>query len=289
MAEQTIDLGSAPNDGTGDPLRDGGQVLNQNLFNYTSVSTNYNALPTDYMIEATAALTVTLPTAVGIQYKRYAIHNSTSSSVVNLDTTSSQTISGRTAPIKVYNNETVIVVSNNVNWIIVSIVNPFLSESFGWGNYRDAETSPATQTFDTTPAILQIDGAGGSSDTSKLPLSIRGTGDLWDTTNDLITPITLGDAYALRLDFTVTGETGSPGDIYVQLDIGGGASPSVVIVDRYMAAGRTTPYNVSIGFPIFCGSTFLANGGQFFISVNSGTITVSSRGIFISMIHNGNI
>ena len=159
----------------------------------------------------------------------------------------------------------------------------------GWGYYQDAESSPTTQTFNTTASKIQIDGGGANNNTSFLPYEIRGISDLWDTTNDEITPIGIGDSYSMRLDFTVTSETGSPNDIFIQLDIGGGATPTIVIVERYVTAGKGTPYNVSIGFPIFTLSTFNTNAGQIFISTDTGSITVSSRAIFLSRISSGQI
>ena len=57
----------------------------------------------------------------------------------------------------------------------------------GWGHYVDAETTPATQTISTTPSKLQVDGGGGTSESGYLPYEIRGTSELWDTTNDKIT------------------------------------------------------------------------------------------------------
>jgi hypothetical protein len=163
-----------------------------------------------------------------------------------------------------------------------------LLQASGWGYYTDAESSPATQTFNTTPAILQIDGAGSTTDESQLPLEIRGFASLWDTTNDKVLAVNAGDAYDLRVDFEVTGETGSPTDIIIQLDTSGGGSPTIPIVTKYAGTGKGTPYIVSVAFGVFSGSTFMSNGGQIFISTDAGSITVASRGIFITRVHKAN-
>lgn len=157
----------------------------------------------------------------------------------------------------------------------------------GWGVYQDAETTPATQTINTTPAKIQIDGGGSSSNSSYLPREIRGSGELWDVVNDKITPINVGDAYDVRLDLTINSKTGSPTYIQFDLDIGGGAAPTVIIVERILGVAKTPPYSLSIGFPIFSLSTFIANGGQLFISVDSGTLTIGKRQIFIKRDFNG--
>lgn len=157
-----------------------------------------------------------------------------------------------------------------------------LYDLLGWGYYTDAESAPATQTFNNTPSKLQIDGGGASTEENYLPLAIRGSASLWDTVNDKITPIAIGDSYDLRINLEVTAEAASPTEIRFQLDIGGGGSPTIVVASDYVPSGRSTPYVVSFAMPIFTLSTFLANGGQIFISTDTGSITVAGRGIYIS-------
>lgn len=58
MAQQTIALGSAPNDGTGDDLRSGGSKINANFTElYAAIATLYNI---DILTVSTAGGTVTL-------------------------------------------------------------------------------------------------------------------------------------------------------------------------------------------------------------------------------------
>jgi len=158
----------------------------------------------------------------------------------------------------------------------------------GWGQYVDDLTT-ATQTINTTYSKLSINGAGGTSSSDYLPLEIRGSSELWDTVNNKILPINVGDSYDLRLDFTVTGKTGSPTLIDVVLDIGGGASPTIDVVSRVVNTSKSPPFNVSIGFPIFSLNTFVTNGGQIFLRTDTGTVTVSKRSIFIKRDFSGNL
>ena len=120
-------------------------------------------------------------------------------------------------------------------------------------------------------------------------MAIRGTDDLWDTTADRITPIVAGDAYDMRLDLPVTADTGSPTEITIELDISSGSTPATVIVTKYIEASKTPPYNVTVNFPIFCGSTFLTNGGQFFAKTDTGTVTITGPAIMLTRAHNGNM
>jgi len=157
----------------------------------------------------------------------------------------------------------------------------------GWGFYVDGETTTPTQVITTTTQKLSIDGAGATSNSDYLPREIRGSGELWDTTNDLITPINLGDGYTLRIDLGITAKSGSPSEIVFELDIGGSATPTIVIVERIIGTGKTPPYTVSIGFPIFCLSNFVANSGQIFLKTDSGTVTIAKRQISIHRLNNG--
>lgn len=154
----------------------------------------------------------------------------------------------------------------------------------GWGYYEDGETSPATQSITTTPTYIQIDGLGSNSNTDYLPVGVSA---LWDTTNDKITPENIGDAYTLRFDFEITAKTGSPTLIDLSLDIGGTGSITIPIVERIIGLTKTPPYKISVGFPVFCLTTFNTNGGRLFLATDTGTITIGGRGISIFRINKG--
>ncbi len=84
----------------------------------------------------------------------------------------------------------------------------------GWGTYVDGQTAPATQTITTTESVMLIDGLGAASNSDYLPREIRGVSELWDGV-DTFTPVNIGDAYDVRVTFTVTGKTASPNVIEV--------------------------------------------------------------------------
>lgn len=188
MAQQTIDLGTTPNDGTGTNLRAGGDIINDNITELYSVA--------------------------------------------------------------------------------------------GWGNYEDGETTPATQTINTTPSKLLIDGLGSASESGYLPREIRGSSELWDNV-DTITPIAIGDAYDVRVTLEITAKTASPNVIDIVLDIGGAAGITIPIAQVQIPVVATVPFRVTGAIPIFCLSTFVTNGGALFFSTDAGTLTVAARSIFI--------
>lgn len=86
---------------------------------YVAVTATYAALALDRTIEATSGtFTITLPTAVGITDKDYIIKNS-GAGTITIATTSSQTIDGITTKVMNTQYQSVTVVSNGANWIVV--------------------------------------------------------------------------------------------------------------------------------------------------------------------------
>lgn len=157
----------------------------------------------------------------------------------------------------------------------------------GWANY--SERANSSQVITTTDSKLSIDGIGSATNSSYLPLEIRGVSELWDTTNDKITPISIGDGYTMRLDLTISAKTGSPNGLDVILDIGGTATPTNIFIERVISTLKSTPYKVSIAFPFYTLSDFKTNGGQIFLKTDTGTLTVTTRELSIHRISSGTI
>ena len=151
----------------------------------------------------------------------------------------------------------------------------------GWGNYRSGATA-ANQVITSTPQKLTIDKLGTSTNEQYLPQAVRGIDTLWDSVNNKIKPIVIGDSYDVRVDLDIISDSGNPSYIEFQLDIGGTASPTIVVVDRTISLAKTPPFSVSIGFPIFCLETFLTNGGQIFLNTDTGSVTIQGRGLLLS-------
>jgi hypothetical protein len=127
-----------------------------------------------------------------------------------------------------------------------------------------------------------IDALGGGTNEDYLPNAIEGGVSLWDASTSKITPVSVGDCYDMRINLTVTAKASAPTRLNIQLDIGGGASPSIVIAEKTQTVEKTTPFPVSVNILIFCLSTFIANGGQIFLSTDTGSLTISSRSILLS-------
>lgn len=151
----------------------------------------------------------------------------------------------------------------------------------GWAYYKD---NAAAQTFTTTAAKLSIDGAGSTTETSYLPAGVT---NFWDTAADELLPSGLGDSYLVRLDLPITSVTGSASILEMELDIGGAASPSIVIVTRQISIAAGTNKTVSVSFGLFSLATFVANNAQIFLKTDANTADVTAPAVTVQRISKG--
>jgi len=100
-------------------VRKGIKSLGGITFPVTGINASYTVNTNDYLVDVTGnTITVTLPTAVGIDGKNYVIKNS-GNGVVTVATTSSQTIDGVSSK-SLKNNDSIEVISDGSNWVIVA-------------------------------------------------------------------------------------------------------------------------------------------------------------------------
>lgn len=110
-------------------IQDGGQIISTTAIDlaggikkkYVAKTANYTLTSNDYLVDCTSnSFTLTLPTAVGATGQQYVLKNS-GTGVITLATTSSQTIDGVASGIlTLVQWDSLIVVSNNANWIIIN-------------------------------------------------------------------------------------------------------------------------------------------------------------------------
>lgn len=143
------------------------------------------------------------------------------------------------------------------------------------------------QVINTTPSLLQVNGSGNLTQTSRLPREISG-GALWDTATYKLLPVRLNDVYTLRVDLPVTAESGSPTELTVQFDIGGLTTPTNVIMSKFYKTGRTVPYTISFDTTLdVLTSTTLTNGVKIFLRTDVGSITLGNPGILVAKVIDG--
>lgn len=112
---------------------------------------------------------------------------------------------------------------------------------------------------------LLVDGTGATTSTiyrNAMPVNV------WDEATSNITPEFAGDHYYLRLAFEFKASTGT-GDkeIKLELDIGDGSPIPIYTEDKPIIKG-TDPQVFTAELNIFCGTTFLANGGEIYITTD---------------------
>ena len=100
-------------------VRNGLKSLGGITFPLTGITATYLVKEEDYLIDVTGnTVTVTLPTAVGVNGQNYVIKNR-GTGVVTVATTSSQTIYGANTK-SLNNNDSIEVISDGSNWIIAA-------------------------------------------------------------------------------------------------------------------------------------------------------------------------
>lgn len=97
-------------------------------FPSTGLTSSYTIGVNDYLVDVTGnTVTITLPTAVGINGKNYIVKNS-GTGVVTVSTTSGQTIDGSSSK-TLNNNDSIEVVSDGTNWNVVGGVGSVISST----------------------------------------------------------------------------------------------------------------------------------------------------------------
>ena len=155
----------------------------------------------------------------------------------------------------------------------------------GWAFYDDSTlTSGSPLTIANTRSQITIDGLGSSTDKTQLPADVT---DFW--LGNEITPENAGDAYELRIDFKASVNAVNSYCL-LQLDIGDETPINIVNRTITFPRGQNIVHDISVGFGIFSGSTFLANGGKLFIDTSSAgdTVTLYEPGILIARVHQAN-
>jgi len=154
----------------------------------------------------------------------------------------------------------------------------------GWAYYQDSTyTSGSPLVVNNARVQLTNDGLGANTEDAYLP---NGISALW--IGNKITPENVGDAYEIRIDFKAKmSQTNAYGE--VQLDIGDGSIINIIKRTITFPRGAGVEHSFSMGFPIFCLSTFVTNGGKLYFDTTQGSdnMSVYDIAIFIARINKG--
>tara|TARA_R110000803_G_scaffold94488_3_gene162155 strand:+ start:581 stop:1192 length:612 start_codon:yes stop_codon:yes gene_type:complete len=158
----------------------------------------------------------------------------------------------------------------------------------GFGVYVDSKTTATVQTLSSTPSVIECDSGGGVNE-AYLPRAIRGSGHLWDSTNDKVTPINQGDTYSVRLTFKTYAKAASPGFVTVVADTGLPTASTITlnIGQQQSSLFATPPTIMSFDFHMAVGPSFFVNGCRFFAFTDTGTLTINEVTLYINRISDG--
>lgn len=149
----------------------------------------------------------------------------------------------------------------------------------GWAQYEDNRITNGapSQTLSNGVRTLWLNN-GSQLTIDKKPSDA--TLPLWNTTTNKHQPIAAFDIYHLRMSFIAEGYAGSTPYMDVELDIGGSIG---TIFSRGIALRKGgAAQSISLAFPVFSGTTYLANGGEVYLTYNgTGTCNVYKSSILI--------
>ena len=145
-----------------------------------------------------------------------------------------------------------------------------------------ADDGVGTLGLTTSPTLLTINGLGGTTYRSARPEKLITAGTyLWDTSTNTLNPMAVNDLITVRIGLSFSSPTGNPTQLTLKADIGGTGTPTnTIFTDTKIIKSATEPINFVV--PLYCLSTFLANGGKFFLELDSGTLNITDRNIFIN-------
>lgn len=149
----------------------------------------------------------------------------------------------------------------------------------GWVEYKDLTNTLSNKQSLTSGQenALTIDGA--STIKTYKPLGM-GNSELW--ANNKITPLALGDAYSIRIDFNADiANANGYFDFGIYID---GAIGYAVQDTFTFPKGALTAHRFSLNFVIYCLETFMTNKGELRINP-SHTMLVWDKRIILSRVY----
>ena len=139
----------------------------------------------------------------------------------------------------------------------------------GWEQYQDTDTTVGTPALNISSGARTQWTCDGGTLTVKYPPSDK-VNDFWNTSTNKHIPIAAFDTYDFRCTFTAENYAGTDPYITMELDIGGGIGTIVSQTFPLVKGGNAQ--DIVFGFPVFTGTTYLANGGTVYITY-TGTST----------------
>lgn len=149
----------------------------------------------------------------------------------------------------------------------------------GWSQWEDTDRTVGTpsQTL-TAAARTKWTNDGGNLSLQKNPSDL--VNPMWNTTTNKHQPISAFDIYHIRISFIVENYAGTSPYLTIELDIGGSIG-TIQARDISLRKGGGAQF-ISMAFPVFSGATYVANGGEFYVTYQgTGTCDIYKSSIMI--------
>lgn len=140
-----------------------------------------------------------------------------------------------------------------------------------WASYVDSSYAATPVTIGTTRTQLVCDKDSVTENGLVGPA-------LWDSSANVMRPRAVGEAYIIRLNLEAERLTTGNDELIVELDIGGSVG---VIYRTTSTVSLSGVRSHSFEIPVFCLSTFVANGGALYLTTQGGDFEISGLSLFI--------
>ncbi|AXF52563.1 MAG: hypothetical protein [Caudoviricetes sp.] len=157
-----------------------------------------------------------------------------------------------------------------------------LNSLTGWAIYNDNQYTSSVPLVINQGSRTKITNNSNVVLNSQLPIDVT---SWWNSTSNKITPSVDGDSYIVNLRFTASSSS-ITGLADVELDVGG----ALGVIDGStisLRKGSGNTQHISLKFDLYSGSTFLANGGEFYLRSVDGNTSIYDIMLKITRVHKG--
>lgn len=154
----------------------------------------------------------------------------------------------------------------------------------GWALYADTQYTAVSPLVISQGTVVNLPNNAATADEGSLP---TGSPPLYDGTR--IWPNNINDTYDVRITFKASTSSGASGGFNVSLDLSAAGNDSITVASQpvRMLRGANAVQTYTINFPVFCKSTFVANGGLLRIESVTGNLTMYDISLFLVKTYGG--
>ena len=154
----------------------------------------------------------------------------------------------------------------------------------GWGLYADSVYHVTNKQSITsgTRTRIEIDGLASSTDTDSLP---EAGIDLWDTANNIITPVSQNDCLLVTFSCSVESSGAGVADRYFEFEIDAEGTTGVIVSSSQFLTGASAHvHSITVSVPAVL--DLVNNGGKIYITP-SANMDFWNYEVLVSRVHPG--